>query len=202
MKGSNLSRLIRLCAAVFITTSCRPALPQNTPVVPDRARPDYSDVSEPTPLILGVDEGERRIRRWVGPTPLFIIKVDPRNGGSRDLMMGYEDIPPGGAIPPHRHRIADEIIFVHRGAGVVELGDRKEPFATGATIYIPRDVRIAVRNTGSEPLSIVFVFSKPGWEQLSREASVPEGQPVTMLSPAQLTEIRKQHEWHMVFEKP
>jgi mannose-6-phosphate isomerase-like protein (cupin superfamily) len=170
--------------------------------VPHPAGPDHSEVADPTPLILSVDEGERRIRRWVGPTPLFIIKVDPRNGGSRDLMMGYEDIPPGGAIPPHRHLIADEIIFVHRGSGVVEVGDRKEPFATGATIYIPKDARIAVRNTGSQPLSIVFVFSKPGWEQLSREASVPEGQPVRMLSAAQLTEIRKRHEWHMVFENP
>ncbi len=201
MKRSNRSQRITLCVAVFVAASCRSPLP-NARVEPNPVALAYSKVSEPTPLILGVDEGERRIRRWVGPTPLFIIKVDLRNGGSRDLMMGYEDIPVGGVIQPHRHRIADEIIFVHRGSGVVELGDRKEAFATGATVYIPKDVRIAIRNTGSELLSIVFVFSKPGWEQLSREASVPEGQTITMLSPAQLTEIRKRHEWHMVFEKP
>ena len=49
-----------------------------------------------TPLILAAAEGERRIRRVMGGA-LAIIKVDRRNGGSPDLMMGYEEIPPGPA---------------------------------------------------------------------------------------------------------
>jgi hypothetical protein len=61
---------------------------------------------------------------------------------------------------------------------------------------------VAVQNTGSETLSIAFVFSKPGWEQFARETTVVEGQPVIPLSPTELTEIRKRHEWHMVFERP
>ena len=52
----------------------------------------------------------------------FILKVDRQNGGSPDLVTGYEDIAPGHAIPPHRRLVADDIIFVHRGSGVVELG--------------------------------------------------------------------------------
>ena len=98
--------------------------------------------------------------------------------------MGYEDIAPGNAIPPHRHLMADEIIFVHAGTGVAELGDRVVPFSTGATIYIPRDVRIAVRNTGRAPLSIAFVFSHTGFEAYLRDTSVPEGQPAPPLSAA------------------
>ena len=118
-----------------------------------------------TPLVLAVDEGERRIRRAqaIGLSSPFILKVDGRNGGSSDLVMGYEDIPPGKPIAAHRHEIADELIFVHRGSGVVELGERVVAFNSGATIYIPRHVRIAVRNTGTAPLSIAFVFSKPGF---------------------------------------
>lgn len=41
---------------------------------------------------------------------------------------------------------------------------------------------ISLRNTGSEPLSIVFVFSKPGFEELMRDNSVLEGQPVPPMS--------------------
>lgn len=76
--------------------------------------------------------------------------------------------------------MADEITFVHRGVGVVSLGGRETAFGPGATIYIPKDVRVAVRNTGAEPLSIAFVFSKPGFEAYLRRAtylaSVPAGQ--------------------------
>lgn len=157
---------------------------------------------KPTPLILAVDEGERRVRRFGVSAPRFILKVDPQNGGSRDLTMGYEDLPPGASIPPHWHKVADEIVFVHRGSGVVELGDRQRPVSAGATIYIPRDVRITLRNTGTEPLSIAFFFSKPGFETFLREMSAPEGQSFEPLSEEQLRAIRKRHESHTVYERP
>ena len=75
----------------------------------------------------------------------FIIKVDGRNGGSADLVMGYEDIAPGQAIAQHRHQMADEIIFVHQGTGVVELDARVVPFSAGATIFVPKHVQVAPR---------------------------------------------------------
>ncbi len=157
--------------------------------------------AQPTPLVLGVDEGERRLRRFAVSAPAFIIKVDRRNGGSSDLVMGYEDLPPGGVIPPHQHLMADEIIFVHRGSGVVELGDRRTEFGPGATIYIPKAVRVTIRNTGAEPLSIAFVFSKPGFEDYLRDMSAAEGQPLVLLSEAELAAIRERHRWHSVFER-
>lgn len=156
----------------------------------------------PTPLVLGVDEGERWVRRFGVSAPKFIIKVDRRNGGSGDLVMGYEDLPPGAVIPPHRHLMADEIIFVHRGSGVVQLDDRRTEFGPGATIYIPKNVRVTIRNTGAEPLSIAFIFSKPGFEEYLREMSSPEGQPIVPLSEAELAAIRERHRGHSVFERP
>ena len=163
-----------------------------------------SMTAAPRPLVLAADQGERRVRRaqTLGLSSPFILKVDGQNGGSSDLVMGYEDIPPGQAIAPHRHLQADEIIFVHRGAGVVELGADTVAFAAGATIYIPKQVRIAVRNTGVEPVTIAFVFSKPGFEQYLRDTSVPEGQPVLPLSVAERTAIRAHHQWHTVYERP
>jgi len=163
---------------------------------------DSQTVAPPTPLIMRVDEGERRVRRFAVSAPRFILKVDPRNGGSRDLTMGYEDLPPGASIPPHRHKLADEILFVHRGSGVVELADRKEAVSAGATIYIPKGVLVTLRNTGTEPLSIAFFFSKPGFETFLREMSAPEGETFVPLSEADLRAIRKRHEWHTVYERP
>jgi quercetin dioxygenase-like cupin family protein len=187
-------------AATFVALagSCRPIHGRGAEVAHARA------AVPATPLVLALEQGERRVRRaqTVGLSSPFIIKVDGQNGGSADLVMGYEDIPPGQAIAPHRHEGADEIIFVHRGSGVVELGARTVAFSTGATIYIPKHVRIAMRNTGNEPVSIAFVFSKPGFEAYLRDTSVPEGQPVTPLSADERRAIRARHQWHTVYEQP
>jgi mannose-6-phosphate isomerase-like protein (cupin superfamily) len=158
-------------------------------------------VDQPIPLILAADEGERRVRRVLGGAPLT-IKVDPITARSPEFVMGYESIPPGEAISPHRHPSADEIIFIHRGSGVVELGDRTAQVTDGATVYIPRSTRIALRNTGTEPLTIVFIFSKPGFETFLRSTSVPAGEPVTPLSSDELRAIRLRHVDHAVYERP
>ncbi|HEX9085472.1 MAG TPA: cupin domain-containing protein, partial [Gemmatimonadaceae bacterium] len=97
------------------------------------------------------------------------------------------------------HLVADEILFVHRGSGVVSLGERESRVSTGATVYIPRNVSISARNTGSEPLGIAFIFSKPGFEEMMRDNSVLEGQPVTTISTEERERIRQKHRWHTVF---
>jgi quercetin dioxygenase-like cupin family protein len=152
-----------------------------------------------TPLILEVGQGERRIRRVMGGA-LAIIKVDRRNGGSPNLMMGYEEIPPGQMIQAHHHPAMEEIIFVHRGAGTAELGSRSAEVAAGATISIPQGTRVMLRNTGKEPLAIAYFFSGPGYEEYLRETSVLEGQSAPPLSPEQLTVIRERHKAHIVFD--
>jgi quercetin dioxygenase-like cupin family protein len=190
-----------LCAAALLS-GCSP------PRTPGARAPDASTgAARGEGLILQADEGERRVRRPRPGTAAvltapFILKVDARNGGSRALVMGYEDIPPGQAIQPHQHLHADEIIFVHRGSGVASLGGREGAVSAGATIYIPRDTRISLRNTGSEPLGIAFVFSKPGFEDLMRENSVLEGEPATPVSAEELARTRARHRWHTVYEQP
>ena len=131
---------------------------------------------------------------------LAIIKVDRRNGGSPALMMGYEEIPPGQAIQAHRHPAMDEIVFVHRGTGAAELGDRTASVGPGATIYIPPKTRVTLRNTGTEPLAVAYFFSQPGYEEYLRDTSVREGQAAPVLSGAELGQIRERHKAHIVFD--
>ena len=187
------------CLAALAVWSCSPAgVEPSTPMEAAGAAPEG--------LILSLNEGERRVRRPKSagepglPDP-FILKVDRRNGGSSDLVMGYEELGPGQEIPAHSHLIADEIIFVHKGSGQVTLGDREATVSAGGTVYIPRNVRIGLKNTGSEPLGIAFVFSKPGFEELMRDNSVLEGEPVTPISAEERSEIQARHSWHTVRER-
>jgi quercetin dioxygenase-like cupin family protein len=161
------------------------------------AKPSEVSTARSEGLVLQIDEGERRVRRNVGKGP-FILKVDRQNGASPELVMGYEDIAPGAEIQPHRHLVADEILFVHRGSGVASLGGRESPVRAGATIYIPRNVIVSLRNNGTEPLGVAFVFSKPGFEELMRENSVLEGQPVPPMTPDERERIQARHRWHTI----
>src|SRR5271156_2520655 len=95
--------------------------------------------SKTTPLILEKNEGERRVvRGWPGhpePGETFILKVDPKNGGSPHLVLFTADIAPGGAIDPHRHPGADEILYLLTGTVRVHLGDATRDVHAGATIF-------------------------------------------------------------------
>jgi len=163
------------------------------------ARVNSNRVDAPSKgLVLQANEGERRVRRNPGKGP-FIIKVDRQNGGSPDLVMGYEDLAPGVDIQLHRHVVADEILFIHRGSGVASLDGRESPVSAGTTVYIPRNVSITVRNTGTEPLGLAFIFSKPGFEELMRENSVLEGQTVVPMTAEERDRIRERHRWHTVY---
>jgi len=153
----------------------------------------------PTGLILQADDGERRVRRS-SDFP-FILKVDKKNGGSTEMVMGMEDLKPGQRIPLHRHLHGDEIIFIHKGTANVTLGERESTAREGATIYIPRNVRIGLTNLGPGTLTIVFTFSRPGFEEYLRDTSSLEGESLPAISPEERAKILKKHEWHTVYEQ-
>ena len=158
-----------------------------------------------TGLVLAETEGEHRTRR---PRPggqrdtntPVIIKVDGANGGSSQLFMGYEDIPVGESIQRHYHPHADEIVFIHRGRGVALLDDRPTDVEAGTTIYIPHGTRVELSNTGSEPISIAFVFADPTMSSWFRDGTVPEGQPAPAMTAADVAARRERHREHIVIE--
>lgn len=130
------------------------------------------------PLLLEKNEGELRIRRArpdnsVIASPQLMLKVSPKNNGSQHLVLGTEDIPPGGSIPKHKHLEQDEILLIETGVAHVWLGDQERDAHAGALVFIPANTWIALKNTGSEAVSLVFIFSAPGFEDYMRCTSVP-----------------------------
>lgn len=159
------------------------------------------------PVVLAESAGERRLHRpppggMSNLTAPFILKIDHRNGGAPEFVMLTEDIPPGQGIAPHRHPHADEIIFIHGGSGLATLAGQQQAVESGATIYMPRNTVVSLRNTGSVPLRIVAIFSQPGYEDYLREISVPEGQTPTPLTVEELSAIRARHRESAVYERP
>jgi mannose-6-phosphate isomerase-like protein (cupin superfamily) len=135
--------------------------------------------------------------------PTFIIKVDRKYGESPSFFMGMENIPPGKKIRLHHHPHAEEILFIHRGTGVARLGSRETAVSAGATVYIPRNVSVGLRNTGTEPLSLVFIFPEPdGMAGQMRSGSVPDGEQPTPFTPEELAARNARGSQHIVFDEP
>jgi len=159
-----------------------------------------------TPLILDKDEGERRVvRGWPGhpdPGETFILKVDPKNGGSQRLVLFTADIRPGGAIDAHRHPHADEILYFTNGTARVHVGDLVRDVHAGATVFIPAGTWISASNIGPDPIIAVAIFSAPGFEQFMRASSAREGEKNVPLSKAENDELISSHMGAVVYQEP
>jgi quercetin dioxygenase-like cupin family protein len=134
--------------------------------------------------------------------PSMIIKVDGRNGGSPDFFVGYEEIAPGSAIPAHAHAEYDEVLFIHQGKGLATLGSQQRVVTAGATIYIPPKTRVSLKNTGTQTLSVFFIFPRP--EMVSdyyREMTVAEGERAVPFSAEEFAAFRARHRGHIIFDE-
>jgi quercetin dioxygenase-like cupin family protein len=152
----------------------------------------------PAPLLLEKNEGEQRI--WRDPPPGgFTLKVSPENSGSEHLVLGTEDLQPGDGIPRHKHLGQDEIVLVQSGVIHLQVGDQERDLHAGGVAFIPAYTWVSLRNDYTQPASIVFVFSAPGFENHLRCVSVLANEKPTPVTP----EEQKQcdHKGHVIYKE-
>lgn len=168
--------------------------------------PSATSAVQTTPLILEKNEGERRVvRGWPGhpdPGETFILKVDPKNGGSSHLVFFAADLAPGKVIETHRHPDADEILFLQTGTARVRVGDSQRVVHSGSTIFIPAGTWISVFNIGNDVISLVCIFSAPGFEDFMRDTSVREGEKNLPMSTTEEDKIEKKYSHAVNYKEP
>jgi mannose-6-phosphate isomerase-like protein (cupin superfamily) len=138
------------------------------------------------PVVLQKNEGELRTRRpregAASPSSDFLLKIGPKTSGSKHLLLFTEEIPPGAAIPKHKHHGEEEILLIQTGSAHVWLGDKEYDAQPGALVFIPSETWISLKNTGKENISLVSIWNEPGFEEMLRCGSVPNGQAASALS--------------------
>jgi mannose-6-phosphate isomerase-like protein (cupin superfamily) len=183
---------LRLLVSVLLFSSFLPA--QN----PAETKPQQSPTQA---VVLQKDEGETRTRRpreVAMASREFMLKVSPKNNGSKHLVLGTEEILPGGMIPKHKHHGQDEILLIQTGTAHVWLGDKEYDALPGSMVFIPSETWISLKNTGKENISLTYIFNEPGYEDTMRCSSVPKGQPTPPISKDELRAC--QHKGHAEFE--
>jgi quercetin dioxygenase-like cupin family protein len=168
-----------------------------------QAKPPSEQQSAAKPIILEKNEGELRTRRTRVdgssiPTSQFMLKISPKNNGSQHFVLGTEDIEPGGLIPKHRHLEQDEILLIHSGVAHVWLGDDERDAHAGGVVFIPAKTWISLKSIGTEPLSLTFIFSAPGFEDMMRCTSVGAGEKMIGLTKEERAECA--HAGHAEYE--
>lgn len=140
----------------------------------------------PKPLVLQRNEGELRTRRpregFSSPSNEFLLKIGPKTSGSKHLLLFTEEVPPGAAIPRHRHHGEEEILLIETGMAHVWVGDKEYDAQPGALVFIPAETWISLKNTGKENIHLVSVWNEPAFEEMLRCGSVPKGQVGDLLS--------------------
>jgi quercetin dioxygenase-like cupin family protein len=160
--------------------------------VPQSTTQTSQGSTPPHPLILQENDGEHLVRRLTGPTGgwPFTIKLDGQNGNTQDFFVFASTMAPGQTIPFHKHDNAEEILFVEEGGATVIVGDQRALAGPRSIVFIPRDTWISATNSSNHDIHELAIFSRHGYEQYMRALGVKQGEPMTPLSPDELTRLR------------
>ncbi len=124
--------------------------------------PIHAQPKEPG-AALDADDGELV---YVGRDPVR-IKISPTSGRGRFAMI-TQDVSPGTTIPIHAHDNEDEIIFIQAGRGEATLGTATVQLAAGSTLFVPQGTWHGGRNSGTETLKWIAIYSPSGFENYFR----------------------------------
>ena len=67
-------------------------------------------------------------------------------------------------------------ILLQTGTAHVTLNDKEYDVHAGGMVFFPMNTWVTLKNTGSDDIQLLFVFSAPGFEEYMRCTSVPAGQ--------------------------
>ena len=79
--------------------------------------------------------------------------------GSEEFMAGITIFEPGESSSYHVHPESEEINLVLTGSGLVVSEGEESAFGPGHAMWVPRGVHHQHKNTGTEPLKLLWVYT-------------------------------------------
>jgi quercetin dioxygenase-like cupin family protein len=148
-----------------------------------------------TGLVVNEDEGEAyQMRDGTAIVKIKIAKVQ----GADSISFLSESFKPGDFLPVHKHLNEDELIFLHKGAGLFTLGDQQYEIKAGAVALVPKGAWHGLRNTGKEIIEMRFAYTPSGFEGFFREVGTPVGQSFIRKTFEERRAIAKK--WGMIYK--
>src|SRR5215207_2848757 len=120
----------------------------------------------PEGLVVNENEGETIMLRE--GTSIVKIKI-AKSHGYKSMSFLASSLPPADIIPVHKHLNEDEIIFIHKGSGLLTVGTKDYPISEDLVAMVPKGVWHGIRNTGPDQIQMRFAYSPAGFEGYFRE---------------------------------
>lgn len=152
--------------------------------------------NDPEGIVVNENEGETIMLRE--GTSIVKIKI-AKSHGYTSMSFLASSLPPGDIIPVHKHLNEDEIIFIHKGSGILTVGAKEYPITDDLVAMVPKGVWHGIRNTGQDNIQMRFAYSPAGFEGYFREVGTAVGKTFVKRSLEERRPIAKK--WGMIYKQ-
>jgi mannose-6-phosphate isomerase-like protein (cupin superfamily) len=118
-------------------------------------------------LFAYAEDMELIVHKTNGRHSTLIVTEDDM--GSKGFIVGTHTMDPGGGAPEHVHEKEQEAMFFYEGTGIATIDGIDYDIRPESVMLAPPKIKHRIRNTGSGPLKLVFVYCPPLPEHISRE---------------------------------
>ncbi|MBM4382542.1 MAG: cupin domain-containing protein [Deltaproteobacteria bacterium] len=127
-----------------------------------------------------VHEAECPVEGWDDPIRGKVLWRTLLSGDrtpTSGLTLGVTDLGPGQPSPFHPHRHAQsEAYYVLSGEGIVHIAGEEHALRAGTSVFIPGGEWHGARNTGREPLRLLYVFAADSFGEVHYVFPEPDRQ--------------------------
>ena len=81
------------------------------------------------------------------------------------LAVGMTILPPGKSSSFHSHDVECETWIIVSGEGEVRVGEERGLVGPESVVFLPRNIKHQIINTGQEPLRMFWIYTPPGGEK-------------------------------------
>lgn len=119
--------------------------------------------------VLGLEDGRNEPIKDLDNATRIVL-VDKDTVGAEDITFAYCRFEAKTSIhKKHTHKDAEEIIYVLSGKGISGFNDTECEMKKGETMFIPRGAVHWFSNPFSEPVEILFTYTRPSLESAGYE---------------------------------
>jgi mannose-6-phosphate isomerase-like protein (cupin superfamily) len=116
----------------------------------------------PRAKVMRMEEASWEVPPGHSPGALSKMLVHPSNADTRYLDFRISSYEPRHYAEVHVHEVAENLYYVLRGKGIVELDGVRHLVEPHTVVHIPAGVRHGIFNTGLENLVFLVVATPPG----------------------------------------